>query len=114
MKIFAFAGIFAASFLGLLALPSCSDSERAPQSRVEAVSAAASVLSGVHDKATADAAADKIAALFSSLEKFEKTPEENVGAAEGAVRALASQCMRVEHEECFGSEKLEKALHSAE
>lgn len=91
-----------------LAFSACSES--APKTRTEVVRSAAEALSGARDKATADAAAEKYAALVSSLPSFEKTDEAERKDAEAAVSALLAQALRLRRENYYGSEALKQAL----
>lgn len=101
--------VISVSVFALVALAACSD-EKIPQSRVDVANEITSVLASVHDAATADVAADKVAELIATLEKFPETTEENAAAAADAVSDLASQGMRLGKENYFGSEKLRQAL----
>jgi len=105
-KIFSF---FAISVLALVAFPSCSG-EKTPQSRLDIIGEMTNVLASVHDSASADVAAEKIATLVASLEKFPETPAENVEIAQATVGSFAVQGMRLGKENYFGSEKLKNAL----
>jgi len=105
-KIFSF---FVISVLALVAFPSCSG-EKTPQSRLDIIGEMTNVLASVHDSASADVAAEKIATLVASLEKFPETPAENVETAQATVGSFAVQGMRLGKENYFGSEKLKNAL----
>jgi len=101
--------VFAVSVFALVSFPSCSG-EKTPQSRLDVIGEMTNVLASVHDSASADAAAEKIAELVASIENFPETPAENVEDAQATVGSFAVQGMRLGKENYFGSEKLKNAL----
>lgn len=104
---FPFQAAVAAALLCLLAFPSCSDE---PQSRVAVIQSATKILSDVRDKESADAAADRVAALLDSIEKFAETPDADASKAELAVGQFVSQGMRLDEQNYYESERLKKVL----
>lgn len=97
-----------AAMICAFAVSACSES--APKTRTEVVRSAAELLSGVRDKAAADAAAEKYAKLVGSLTSFGKTDETGLKDAEAAVSALLAQAVRLQKENYYESEALKKAL----
>ena len=67
-------------------------------------------LQGVQDKATADAAAEKFAALVGELDRFGPSAESDAALADERVSRLAAQVSRLAKEDCFESEALKRAL----
>ncbi|MGN0860577.1 MAG: hypothetical protein ACI4P3_01605 [Candidatus Spyradosoma sp.] len=102
-----FARILSAAALCALA-GACSPRE--PQSRIDVVDAMTETLQGVQDKATADAAAEKFAALVGELDRFGPSAESDAALADERVSRLAAQVSRLAKEDCFESEALKRAL----
>lgn len=103
---------FSAKILSVAALCALASAcaPREPQSRIDVVDAMTETLQGVQDKATADAAAEKFAALVGELDRFGPSAESDAALADERVSRLAAQVSRLAKEDCFESEALKRAL----